>query len=549
MKKPITYDEQFIRDFKKALVSRNREVQETRARQMGSRMYQAAKASRLTSGWAQTNTSADSELISSIRNLRARSRALVRDAAYAKRAKVIVMNNIVGSGIGLQARVKIGDRLYKRINDEIEAAWDRWCRADSCHTGGTLHFSDLERAAMGQVFEAGEIFIRKHYRRFGDSEIPFALEMIEPERVDEGIQPWPASGAAVVRMGVEVDEFHRPVAYWIRQLHPGETRLTAQATDMIERVPAEQIIHLRLVDRWPQTRGEPWMHAVIRKLNDMDGYSEAEIVAARGAASYMGVIETSPDSPFGEENEDGTQDFLLEPGIVERLNIGEQFKLISPNRPNSALDPFMRYMLREVAAGVGVSYESLSRDYSQSNYSSSRLALLDDRDLWQMLQRWFIRSFREPLHREWMNISVLSGVLPAIGVEAFAGNPEKYTAVRFKPRGWSWIDPTKEVAAYKEAVKAGFTTVSHVIAITGNGADLEDVLDERRDELNQMKEKDLRFDTDPGAAKDTAPQDKNPQDSQPQDGGDAGGDLNGQGEGQGQKAHLIALKRRSAYET
>ena len=44
-----------------------------------------------------------------------------------------------------------------------------------------------------------------------------------------------------------------------------------------------------------------------------------------------------------------------------------------------------------LAAGCGPSYESLSRDYSQSNYSSSRLSLLDDRDLWRVLQQWWLR--------------------------------------------------------------------------------------------------------------------------------------------------------------
>ncbi|MGA0920517.1 MAG: phage portal protein, partial [Gemmatimonadaceae bacterium] len=36
-----------------------------------------------------------------------------------------------------------------------------------------------------------------------------------------------------------------------------------------------------------------------------------------------------------------------------------------------------------MASGIGVSYESISRDYSQSNYSSSRLALLEDHDLYK----------------------------------------------------------------------------------------------------------------------------------------------------------------------
>src|SRR3989304_10465893 len=125
------------------------------------RMYAAANAARL-SLWGQSNTSADSELKTSLRTLRTKSRALVRDASYAKRAKVIIVNNIVGMGIGLQAQVgTIRGELNKRINDDIEAAWDIWTDKNNCHTGGTLHFNDMERMAMGQVFEAGEVFIRK----------------------------------------------------------------------------------------------------------------------------------------------------------------------------------------------------------------------------------------------------------------------------------------------------------------------------------------------------------------------------------------------------
>lgn len=463
-------------------------------------MYQSAKQSRLTSGWGQTVTSADSELTSSLRVLRSRSRALIRDAAYAKRAKVIVVNNVIGSGIGMQAQVKtVRETLNNGINDEIESVFEDWSVGENCHTGGELHFPDFERAIMGQIFDTGEIFVRKHYRPFGNSTIPFALELIEPERVIDEFQPMAIIQNARIRLGIESDEFFRPLAYWIRRLHPGEISVRAGETDYIERVPANLIIHLRLIDRWPQSRGEPWLHAVIRKLNDMDGYSEAEIIGARAAASYMGIIETEQD--YGDKQEDGSREITIEPGIVERLAPREKFNFISPNRPNASIDPFMRLMLREVAAGTGPSYESLSRDYSQSNYSSSRLALLDDRDLWRMIQSWFVRGFRNQIHREWLQAAVLSRSLRTIGVEAFASDPKKFSQVRFKPRGWSWIDPNKEVEAYKTAIRSGFTTTSEVIALTGGGKDIEDVLDERERELEMMKEKGLVFDTDPSFEK------------------------------------------------
>jgi lambda family phage portal protein len=494
------------------------------AARFDTRIYHAAKASRLTAGFGTSTTSADSELISSLARLRSMSRALVRDAAYAKRAKVIVQNNVIGSGIGMQAQVmSTRDALREDLNDAIEAAWKDWCCAEYCHTGGTLHFADLERALMGQIFEAGEVFVRKHRRRFGDSAVPFALELIEAERVpDEFMSPAPPAAMApgtIVKMGIEQDSFGRPLAYWVRKRHPGELRFIQGETDMVERVPASEIIHLRIVDRWPQSRGEPWLHAVARKLNDMDGYSEAEIVAARGAASYVFTIE-SPDentpltgqAPAGGDVAPVSKEIVVEPGMGTRLAPGEAWKTHAPNRPNTALDPFMRYMLREVAAGAGTSYESLSRDYSQSNYSSSRLGLLDDRDLWKMLQQWFLRNLRLPLHKEWLQAAVLARAVPSVRLEEYGIDPRKFEAVLFKPRGWGWIDPTKEVEAYKQAVKAGFTTVSDVIAATGGGQDLEDVLRQRRRELAMMdpsldgKQLKLEFETSPSVyVKEAAP--------------------------------------------
>lgn len=467
------------------------------------RMYSAARGSRLTSNLGSGgNTSANAELHTSLYRLRAASRQLVRDSAYAKRAKKIVIDNVIGTGIGMQAEVRSSrEGLRTNINDAIETAWWEWCKANRCHTGGQLHFCDLERQAIGQVFEAGEVFIRLHFDRFGDSKIPLALELIEAERMaDDYAEPGPVVASNMVVSSIEVDSFYRPVAYWIRQQHPGEIRKDTQKSDRLERVPADQVIHLRLIDRWPQVRGEPWMHAVIRKLADIDGYTEAEIVAARAASMYFGTIETTDDvNTFGEEQEDGTYQLPLEPGMVEKLAPGEKLNFVNPNRPNSALDPFLRYMLREMAAGVGTSYESLSRDYSQSNYSSSRLALLEDRDTWRALQQWFIRSFRERLHGVWLQQAVLAGSVKGVGLADYANDPSKYEAVSFKPRGWQWVDPTKEVEAYKEALKAGFTTRADIIAQTAGGVDIEEIDRQRARELEQQDELGLTYDTDPSA--------------------------------------------------
>ncbi len=452
---------------------------------MQKRQYAMSKNSRLTSGWGNQTTSEDSELSSSLTAGRNRARALTRDAAYAKRARSIIQNNVIGTGIGMQAKVERSKGVYDdKVNDELEMYFEEWCEAKSCHTGGELHFADLLRAVMGQVFDAGEVLIRVHNQRFGNSKIPIALELIEAERIADEFQASAKLPQTVVRMGIETDAYHRPLAYWLRSTHPGDLRLTPEQTTKIERVPAEDIFHLRIIERWPSTRAMPWMHAAARKLNDMDGLTEAEITAARAAACYMGIIE-SPEgqSNYGDEQANGSREVALEPATVETLAAGEKFNFVAPNRPNAQLDPFMRMMLREVAAGIGCSYESLSRDYSQSNYSSSRLALLDDRDLWKVLQLWVIRSFLQQFHKRWVQAAVLSRTIPSISPEMYALNMPKYEKAMFKPRGWGWIDPTKEVEAYSLAIEQGFTTVTHVIAQTGDGRDIEDVLKERAQEL------------------------------------------------------------------
>lgn len=491
------------------------------------RMYAAAKGSRLTGGFSYSNNSSDSELCSSLTQLRARSRQLVRDASYAKRAKVIIVNNVIGwSGIGMQCQVMTNDgKLVKRINDDIEAVWSEWCEAENCHTGGRLHFAHMERQLMAQVFEAGEVFVRIHYRKFGKSKIPLALELIEAERLaDEFSQPGTPFSGNDIRMGVEVDSFHRPVAYWIREKHPGDVRWNYEnGSNRYERVPAEFIMHLSVTDRWPQTRGEPWMHTAARKMNDMDGYVEAEIVRARAQASMGGAIITPEDGgDFGEEQEDGSFEMETEPGVFKRLSPGEELQFPNVSAPNPAMDPFMCYMLREVSAGIGISYESLSGDYSKSNYSSSRMGLLDSRDIWRFYQWWFIRDFRQRVHKIFMTQAMLSGAITAVPMEQWAVNPRKYEAVRYKPRGWTWVDPTKEVQAYIDAIKAGFTTLTDVIAQTAGGDDIEDLGARRKSELELLEEMGLVFTTSPDlyAKPEPTPAAVPPEDDQPDEPGD-----------------------------
>lgn len=479
------------------------------------RIYAAAEHTRLNAGWTGSTSSSDAEIRSSLTRMRARSRQLCRDNPHAKRARVLTMNNVIGSGIGLQAQVSSSrSELRKSLNDAIEDAWRRWSRAEYCHTGGTLHFSDLERALVSEMFEAGEVFVRMHMRPFGGSDIPFALELIESERVPHEFQSIATGDRS--RMGVEVDQYFRPIRYWVRDRHPSDNQPGGMVTDTVRPVPASEIIHLRLVERWPQTRGVPWLHAVAGTLNNMGGYTEAEIVAARASAQPIGWEEPGDfPNPEAEQQEDGTYETPYEPGMVHH---GKKLNFYSPNRPNTALPAFISHLLKEVGigSGYGIRYAALSGDYSQATYSSERAAQLDDRDGWRALQQIFIRGFRVRIHQMWMQQAVFARRITGVSVEAYMADREKFEAARFKARGWSWIDPTKEVAAYKEAEKAGYITKTQIIAKTSDDTDVEDVFSERRQELDAAEELDLQFDTDPAAYAPKEPADSTEPEPEPE---------------------------------
>ncbi len=479
----------------------------------GKRMYGAADYSRLTADWAPTSTSADAEIVTSLRVLRNRSRQLVRDNEYALNAVRQIQQNVIGTGIGIQPLVKNQrGNLIDRVNNQIVEAFEPWWKErESIHTAGIMSGPDIERFLVRNIAESGEAFLRIIRKPFGDSKIPLALELVESDRVMDQWTQQVAPNGRLIRMGIEMSEWHRPTAYWLWPVHPGDWQFSTFSASNFIRVPAEDMIHLYVVDRWPQSRGVPWFHATLKRLNNMGGYEESEIIAARGSAAIMGFIQ-SADLPAPDDVESDKRVIDMEPGQIRHLLPGEQFSGFNPARPNANMEPFMRFMLRGVAASIGMSYESLSRDYSQTNYSSARAAQLEDRDMWRVVQHWFIGAFRQRLHREFMQAAVMSG---ALEIDDYFSNEQKYNRAHFKPRGWTWIDPQKEVNAYLTAVRSGFMTVGDVIAQTGNGRDSADVFKTRRAELDAMAEMDLVFDSDAAqtnqkgiAQKNTAPEEE-----------------------------------------
>jgi lambda family phage portal protein len=473
----------------------------TRRPRRGRRIYQGAQVGRLTADWVTSSTSADAEIAASLVRLRDRARQLVRDNDYARAAVRAVRNNVVGTGIRLQAQVPMlrgRGRLDQATNDKIEAAWARWGRAETCHTAGRLSWPDIERLVIGAAAEAGEVFVRMVPQSFGGGRAQLGLEVLEADLLDEtvdgagGIQGQLSGGSW--RLGVHVDDWGRPLEYAFLTHHPGDRRGGPIGRRHVL-VPAEQIIHLMVCDRPGQTRGVSWFASAIRQLHQLAGYAEAEVVRARAASSLMGFVTTDGElagETLGEEIE-GEYVSQFEPGVIKTLFPGQSIEVPNLAAPGGQFEPFVRVMLQAMAAGIGVCYESLSSDYSRTNYSSSRLSLLAERENWRSLQQYLIRELHQRVFRAWLRAAVAAGDLSLPGYDAA---PERYEdAVRWVPRGWEWVDPAREGQAYQQAVRNGFLTRAEVVM--SRGGDYHETIQTLANEKAELDELGLVFDTDP----------------------------------------------------
>lgn len=456
-------------------------------------VYLGANTGNLYAGWTTTNYSQNQELRQDLNTLRARSRELARNNDYAKKYLRMIRTNVVGPrGIMLQARV--ADDKGKqdvKANDKIEYAWKTWGKKGICDRTGRYSFRDVQNLVMTSMARDGEVLIYKLYPR--SNPFKFTLQVIEADHMDVNFNGRADNGNEII-MGVEVDDMDQAVAYHIHPKHPGDYFFSSvnRSADRI-RIPADRMIHLYHPERVSGSRGVPWMHSAMARLNMIGGYEEAELTAARVSAAKMGFYMNPNGDPYQaddtESDTDNTPVNEVEPGIFETLPNGWDFKPFDPDHPTTAFKDFIKAVLRGAASGLNVSYNSLANDLEGVNYSSIRAGMLDERDAWQDLQSFLIEHFLEPVFMDWLRLALLSGAIN-LPIEKY----DKFANIRWQPRGWKWVDPQKDILASKEAIKAGLTTASKVAA--EQGEDIEDVYNQLAVENKMRKDKKVSTDID-----------------------------------------------------
>lgn len=431
-------------------------------------LFAAAGNDRLTSSWGSSPMTADQIILRNQRALVARSREQAANNDYAKAFLRMCRQNIVGpNGPMLQAKATKGTgALDKDVNDALELGWTTWGKAENCDVTGKRSWRAIVRSCVNTAVKDGEFMVRLV---FGREAGPwgFAVQTLDPQRCPVDMSEPARADGSFVRHGIRFNRWGRPLGYYFHALTESADNYWYGGTAFVF-VPAEEIIHGFVEDMEGQKRGLPWMATGLFRMRHLNGFEDAAIINARVSASKMGFIQWRDGyGPELEDDEDVPQ-IDAEPGVIETLPEGAEFKDWSPQFPSGETGPFVKHLLRGIAAGFGVPYNELAADLEGVNFSSIRQGTLDSREYWKELQEWLIETLCQRVFDAWLPIALLSGRLVTTkGRKLNAATPDKYTAVSWQARRWDWIDPRADTQSAVDRKNNFLTSPSAIIREQG----------------------------------------------------------------------------------
>lgn len=414
--------------------------------------------------------------------------------------------NIVGPGLVPQsrpnaARLKITEEQERSFQEQAEWAFKTWSRrADA---GGRWTFGAIQFSSVWALVVDGEYLLLPVMRKRPAARYSFAVQMLDPLRLRT---PVDRLSDKSVRDGVVLGTAGEPVAYWIAD--PDDGMSFAVASAQFRRVPAwrghrPQVLHSFVCRDPERVRGESLLGPGIKTFYDLADYQDYELVGAILAASFAVFMEM-PESinPLQAASDMGTSTATggagqslniqeVEPGQIYYGRAGQKPHILKSERPAASYQQFVEHVLRAAGASLGLPYEVVAKDFSKTNYSSARAALLEAWRLYHVHQTWLVDGLCRPVWDMVIEEAVLRGdIIMPEGAPGFYEEREAWCECVWLPPKRGHIDPVKETSAAVEALNNNMTTLAAVAA--ENGEDYESLLKQRAREQRLAEELGVR---------------------------------------------------------
>lgn len=450
----------------------------------------ASRMSRELASYNPIIRSADADLLPAKMTADARTRDTVRNDAYVQGGATLRKDNIVGSYFMLNAKpsstILFGQEDNKwedEFQEEVEEKFGLWSESfDNWPDAARLNtLTGLVRMAVDMHTVSGEALASVEWLRDQPRMYSTAIQMIDVDRLST---PPEFMGDTAVRGGVRRNLYGAPQSYYIRKAHPSDwlsaDSYTWKNVDIRKPWGRLQMIHIYEQLRPDQSRGISAMVAALGEMKMTKNFRKMVLQNAVLNATYAATIESELPSEaifgmLGGENMSadkvqevlsgymgghystiaqfmsGSKNLQIDGVKIPHLPPGAKFKLQGAGQGGPLGSDFEQSLLRHIAAALGVSYEQLSRDYSQTNYSSARAAMTETYKAMLSLKRMVADRFASSVYALWLEEALNAGEITSIrrSMPSFYEKQFKdaYTACDWVGASRGQVDELKETQA------------------------------------------------------------------------------------------------------
>lgn len=476
--------------------------------------------------WNPYIGSADNDLNPWRDRIASRSRDIVRNDGWSSGAISRMKDNAIGSSFrpiakpdyralqALTGKKTFDAEWAKEYGRQLDANYRIWANDSNhyCDASRQQTISQIFGLAFRHKIVDGDALATMPWLPdrigYGKTRYATCIQLIDPDRLSN---PQQRFDMKYTRGGVVINDEGAATGYYIRRAHQGDWYNAADSVTW-DLLPRETefgrplVIHDYNKERAGQHRGGTGiLNSVMQKLKMLYTYDGAELDQAIINAIFGAFIKSPFDpelvqsalgNPALPEYQRQRGEFHAKKGIelggarIPHLYPGEDFVTVDAKHPSANFAAFQATFLRSIASATGMSYEQVSSDWSQSNYSSARGALIE---AWKTMKRHrddFATGFAQPVYSCFVEESFAIDGLPLpAGAPDFVECRQAYSSALWIGPAKGYIDPVKEKTGAILGMESGLSTLEQEAAENGN--DWEDVLDQRKIEVDRFKELEL----------------------------------------------------------
>lgn len=453
----------------------------------------ASKFDRAVALWRPELRSADSDILPEKRIADARARDIMRNDGFLASGRNIHQDNIVGSLYRLNAKpdwktLGLDESWAEKFSEEVENKFTLWAESELNWPDASryLTLTGLVRLAVGTYLASGEALATVEWLRDAPRPFSTAIQMVEVDRLSN---PIGERDGRYLRGGVERNEYGAPIAYHIRMAHQSD--YADPNSYFHKRIKIRkpwgriQVVHIIERTRPDQTRGITELISMMKELRSTKKFRDIVLQNAVVNATYAATLESElpSDAAFAALGQNMTENITDYAGAylssvnqyagskamhIDGVKIPHLFPGTKLNlRPAGSGGPlgsdFENSLLRYIAAGLGIGFEQLSRDYSKANYSSIKASMTETWKFMQSRKRMVADRFASHVYRLWLEEAINKGSLDALPKNAtdlfYDGlNAEAFAACEWIGASRGQVDELKETQAAVMRLRYGLST-------------------------------------------------------------------------------------------